>query len=272
MQTGIIYKAENLVNGKVYIGQTKRTLKERIRCHYRTLHKHRSYKFVKALAKYKKEDWKWEILEENIEIDLLNSREIHYIEEFNSYKKGYNSTKGGNNVSDNVINTTIYSIYKPNYGIIFGTISELKQVDSKLESLNQIVSGRRNHLNGWVLAKYKDKYEELTRVFEFYHYKYGLVKCTTKELNDKYFPGRQNNFSRITAGIRNIEQDWTIYSNINEYNNILNILTLEHNEIGKYTLPGKEFCKLFDLQRHQIHKLKTGKCKEINGWKLVTTP
>lgn len=65
---------------------------------------------------------------------------------------------------------------------------------------------------------------------------------------------------------------WVLPENKDKYNKIFNILTLKHPEFGIHTLPGKDFSKTFNLPKHKIHKLKTGKCKEINGWKLVTNP
>ena len=60
---GIIYKATNLINNKVYIGQTIRRLEERIYYHYyraehelEIIHTH----FINAIRKYGKENFQWE--------------------------------------------------------------------------------------------------------------------------------------------------------------------------------------------------------------------
>lgn len=54
-----------------------------------------NYKIYNAMNKYGKENFICEILEENVPIDDLNSKEIYYIEKYDSYINGYNSTKGG---------------------------------------------------------------------------------------------------------------------------------------------------------------------------------
>lgn len=53
------------------------------------------YKLYNAMNKYGKENFYYEILEENVPIDELNQREIDYIAQYDSYFNGYNSTKGG---------------------------------------------------------------------------------------------------------------------------------------------------------------------------------
>lgn len=45
------------------------------------------------MNKYGKENFYVELLEDDIPIDLLNEKEIEYIELYDSYYNGYNSTK-----------------------------------------------------------------------------------------------------------------------------------------------------------------------------------
>lgn len=90
----IIYKATNKKNGKIYIGQTVHTLKERNR-----IRKYGKSIFDKAFRKYGEEGFDWEILETVDNIDLLNERETYWIEFYNStdLKIGYNLKGGGSN-------------------------------------------------------------------------------------------------------------------------------------------------------------------------------
>jgi len=88
----IIYKAENKINGKIYIGQTQSDLNHRISQH---LCERRSY-FHNALHKYGKEKFKWEIIEYCDSKEELNEMEFHYIKQYDSFKpNGYNLTLGG---------------------------------------------------------------------------------------------------------------------------------------------------------------------------------
>ena len=93
MKTGIIYSATNLINGKMYVGQTVRNLEERKKEHLR--HIELGFKFSNALKKYKPEDWKWEILVENIPVEQLDLFEKSYIWGLSTFEFGYNSTFGG---------------------------------------------------------------------------------------------------------------------------------------------------------------------------------
>ena len=81
---GIIYKVTCLINGKVYIGQTINSLVKRKSQHIYDVINQDSNKF-----------FNWEIIEE-IDKDLLDEREIYWIQYYDSYKSGYNSTIGGN--------------------------------------------------------------------------------------------------------------------------------------------------------------------------------
>lgn len=83
----IIYKTTNLINNKIYIGQSKNNYS----------HYYGSGKLIKkALKKYGVLNFKKEILVDNIDdLDMLNNLEIYYINLYNSIKNGYNIHKGG---------------------------------------------------------------------------------------------------------------------------------------------------------------------------------
>lgn len=92
-----IYKATSQTTGKIYIGQSSQTLSERIAQHNSHAYGHQyNYHFHNAIRKYGKDDFKYEIIEDDIkDIVTLNEREIYWIKYYNSYYNGYNSTFGG---------------------------------------------------------------------------------------------------------------------------------------------------------------------------------
>jgi len=91
---GIIYKVTNIVNGKIYIGQTIQTLKYRRNAHL--IDKRNCY-FHNALSKYGKKNFEWVILEHCSSKEELDEMEFHYIKQYKSNFKqyGYNMTLGG---------------------------------------------------------------------------------------------------------------------------------------------------------------------------------
>lgn len=94
---GYIYKVTNKINGKIYIGQTTQSVKDRWyrHCGKSGISKAESRMHLKrAILKYGKENFSVEVIEE-CDSTILNERERFYISYFNSYKEGYNSTIGG---------------------------------------------------------------------------------------------------------------------------------------------------------------------------------
>lgn len=99
---GTIYKIENLVNGKVYIGQTKRMFKQRKDQHLYELRNgiKRNKKLQSAWNKYGEVNFKFVIIG-RYPISELDEKEIYFIEKYDSFRNGYNMTTGGNQVMHN---------------------------------------------------------------------------------------------------------------------------------------------------------------------------
>lgn len=93
---GIIYKITNTINNKIYIGQTIQSLQNRWKRHCSNKGTIDELNMVikKAILKYGKENFKIEVLE-ICEYNQLDIKESFYINLYDSYNKGYNSTKGG---------------------------------------------------------------------------------------------------------------------------------------------------------------------------------
>lgn len=90
----IIYKATNRTNGKVYIGQTVRSLQERMAEHVR----HNGTAFDKALSKYGLEAFDIEQIDSASNMEELNAKEIEWIDFYDCMvPNGYNMCEGGGN-------------------------------------------------------------------------------------------------------------------------------------------------------------------------------
>lgn len=97
-----IYMFENKVNNKKYIGQS-RSIETRKKAHYNcSLNiSYNGYetKFYRALRKYGYNNFEFSILE-LCSIEELNDRERYFIEFYDSFKNGYNSSIGGEVVAN----------------------------------------------------------------------------------------------------------------------------------------------------------------------------
>jgi group I intron endonuclease len=98
---GFIYQIKNLVNNKLYIGQTTRPLHKRI-YEYKSafnLNKFHNQYLLNAFNKYGWDNFEFKIIDSGSTIDELNNKEISYIKKFNTTNKsiGYNISDGGRN-------------------------------------------------------------------------------------------------------------------------------------------------------------------------------
>lgn len=102
---GQIYIIRNLINNKVYIGETTIGYKSRFAQHCKKSTRiNRHYKLYNAMNEFGIENFYVELLEDNVPIEKMYEREIYYIEKYNSFYDGYNSTKGGNGRIINEVN------------------------------------------------------------------------------------------------------------------------------------------------------------------------
>lgn len=89
-----IYKIENLINHKIYIGQTN-NIKRRFQEHKNKGYYPENNKVLyQAFDKYGLENFSFDIIEET---EKYNEREKYWIKYYNSYHFGYNMTEGGDN-------------------------------------------------------------------------------------------------------------------------------------------------------------------------------
>lgn len=94
---GKIYKITNLINGKVYIGQTIVALNKRWKQHCNDKRAGRVSLIGQSIKRHGKENFTIEIVDLSDTYEDLNKKEIEYIKKFNSLSpSGYNLREGGN--------------------------------------------------------------------------------------------------------------------------------------------------------------------------------
>jgi group I intron endonuclease len=91
----IIYKVLNIINDKVYIGKTIKTLDERKKNHLKKIKNGLKTHFYDAIRKYGEDSFIWSELISCNDINILNEMEIMFIKKYNSFENGYNMTLGG---------------------------------------------------------------------------------------------------------------------------------------------------------------------------------
>lgn len=97
-----IYKITNLINQKIYIGQSIHPVKERLARHFQDAISERTdTHLARAIRKYGTENFIIEIIDQANTQEELTKKEYYWIEYYNSIKQGYNETNaqykcGGN--------------------------------------------------------------------------------------------------------------------------------------------------------------------------------
>ena len=97
----LVYRAISKITGKSYVGCTTLTLGERRHKHWlnsKDSKKILNRPFYLAVQKYGWDSFEWQELCSALTKEALIDLEIHFINEFNSYHKGYNATVGGEGV------------------------------------------------------------------------------------------------------------------------------------------------------------------------------
>lgn len=127
-----IYKITNDINGKIYIGKTLNTIRERWEEHCNDYQRRRCEKrpLYFAMNKYGIEHFHIELVEECSDKEI-NERERYWIEYYGSFKYGYNATLGGD--GKNYIDyDLVVALYKEN--------QNMSEVAKKLNILPETVS------------------------------------------------------------------------------------------------------------------------------------
>ena len=182
-RTGFIYCIKNKINGKRYTGQTV-DIKMRWRSHRSRLNKnkHGNYILQNEWNEYGENNFKFKIIQDEINADDLNKKEKFYINKFDSFESGYNlNTGGGNNF--NVSDDVRKRIRKNHAKYWQGTKSEENPFYGQKHSKESKIkmSKRKKSLDGNKNAQKVTK-EIASKIFK----EFWEEEITQKELSDKY--------------------------------------------------------------------------------------
>lgn len=88
-----IYKITNIVNNKIYIGQSKNDVSKRFARHIQdALSERLDTHFARAIRKYGRDNFIIEVIDEAEEQNELNQKENYWIHYYDTLKNGYNET------------------------------------------------------------------------------------------------------------------------------------------------------------------------------------
>ena len=109
---GVIYKITNIINKKVYIGQTRREFEKRKKQHLKSFEKKDSRTaLINGVISHGVNNFIFEIIEE-CENEKLDEKEIFYINKYNSVApNGYNIQLGGKRIYTKKINIQMEEQY-----------------------------------------------------------------------------------------------------------------------------------------------------------------
>lgn len=207
----IVYKITNLLNGKIYVGQTIFSLRKR-------MWNHRSCKntlIASKLKEYGEENFKIEVIDEAKNINCLNKKEIFWIKYFDCVvPKGYNITLGGKGTLGNVLSKeTKEKISKK----AKGRIGHNKGKKLSEETRNKISLSRIGKYGGENNPNYGKIHSEETRK------KISIAK-TGKKLSEQ----SRKNISEGHKGIKKtLEQRKAMSDNCKHKIKVLNVQTGE---------------------------------------------
>lgn len=157
-----IYKIQNKIDSKIYIGQTSESLEWRLHSEWighfkRAFIENNDKPFYVALRQYGKENFIYEVIEERdnssfssrkARISWLNEREKYWIEHYKSYNRdfGYNISHGGRGPSKcSSLNGKKYTLEQKKH-VSEGTLKAMQRDDVKV-----------NHAKGLQKAKEEGK-------------------------------------------------------------------------------------------------------------------
>ena len=239
----LIYKITNIINKKVYIGQTIVGLLERKRSHLCGLrnNKHKNKKLQNAVNKYGIENFIFEEIDIASNIDELNKKESFWISFYDSINNGYNIMGGGQDrtIYPNTIEKLRISKLgknNPMYGISLSTETKKLMSDAHkgLIPWNKGTTGLYTRS-----TETKDK----------------IRKHKIGKLNPRY--GKPAINKGITPSDEIIKKMSKLWKFLSPSGDVIEFINLE------------KFCREHSLITSCMHAVYTGKRSHHKGWKRV---
>ena len=256
-----IYKAVCIKNSKCYIGYTS-NLPVRIRRHFDAAYNKNSQRynciFSRAIRKYGKENFHWEVLYQSLDkVHTLTVMEPYFIKKYDSNNSGYNLSSGGEGPSgykftidqrNNITgknspnyDQTIYTFINDDGRTFVGTRSDFELNHGYAQRrASSLVNKRTIQLNGWRIhfeeGFYYGKAKKTNEIIKLYHSDHGVFIGNRQNFEDTYGKPNSGNFSQLLLGKTNEVKGWRL---IQEDHSVfdsgkLGIFGFNHNTYGNF--------------------------------------
>lgn len=185
-----IYKITNDINQKIYIGKTEFSIEKRFKEHCFDAFRDRNEKrpLYAAMRKYGIEHFYIELIEET---NNPEEREIYWIEQYGSFKNGYNATIGGD--GKKYLN---YDLIEKTYLQVQNINETAKILNCSTDSVRKILKNKNiiikasEEINinkfGKIIGQFDKKSKELLNV-------YSSIKEAARSIN------KPNGYTHISA-------------------------------------------------------------------------
>lgn len=216
---GSIYKITNLLNQKVYIGQTTKTIEERWNGHKTNPG---CKKLHRAIKKYGSENFKIEEIYVSFDLENLNKIEELLINKFKSIENGYNLRLGGKYSPQSEETKKKISISLKNVPLSKKKIPNNKgRIHSKESKLNMGLGLKGKHLSEEHKRKISDSHKG---------------KSFSSETREKLSISHKNNLNKKRSKIKCLNNN-VIYESILKASKELNLRasSIHHVLKGKYS-------------------------------------
>lgn len=243
-----IYKVENLINGKKYIGQSvnipKRWIKHRSDAFNKNCN-HYDKILYKAIRKYGLENFSFEVIE-YCSIEELNDKEYYWVNHYDSYHHGYNATLGGDGADLEKYNN-IYEDWKSG--------KTCKELEKKYNCKDSVITNalRVHNISEFEAKSRSIKFKNKILAMSF-NGKPLMVFEGSKAIA-RYFEMPEASFDNLTTTIRkNVKSsasfqgyEWKFYENET-------VPSLTKEEFFSYQNIGKSYSKEERLELSLTHR------------------
>jgi group I intron endonuclease len=164
---GRIYIIINKINNKVYIGQTISTLSERWSQH-KCDSKRKHTAIANAMIKYGVDNFKMDLIEDDIPYIQLDEREIEYIKQYNSIcPNGYNITDGGQTYKTDeyreIMSERVMGENNPMFGM-YGELNPFYGKEHTQETKELLSEISKNRWSNYTNEEYKNEVKRLAEM------------------------------------------------------------------------------------------------------------